>query len=48
MSDASEFEIVMDGLGLQIRTFCSDEEISDPAMHDAIHRHLVCEHLLSA
>jgi hypothetical protein len=48
LSDASEFEIVLDPAGLHIRSLCSDEEISDPAMHDAIHRHLACEHLLSA
>ena len=48
MSDASEFEIVMDVIGLHIRALCSDEEISDPAMHDAVRRHLVCQQLLSA
>ena len=48
MSDASEFEIVMDVIDLHIRALCSDEEISDPAMHDAVRRHLVCQQLLSA
>ena len=48
MSDASEFEIVLDPAGLRIRPLCSDKEISDPAMHDAVRRHLVYERLLDA
>ena len=48
LADASEFEIVLDPAGLHIRDLCSDEEISDPAMHDAVRRHLVSEHLLAA
>ncbi len=48
MSDASEFEIVLNPAGLHLRTVCSDEEISDPAMHDAVRRHLVYERLLDA
>ena len=48
LADASEFEIVLDPAGLRIRPLCSDEEISDPAMHDAVRRHLVYERLLDA
>ncbi len=48
MADASEFEIVLDPAGLHIRALYSDEEISDPAMYDAVSRHLVCERLLNA
>ena len=48
LSDASEFEIILDPAGLHIRPFCSDEEISDLTMHDAIRRHLVSEQLLAA
>ena len=48
MADASEFEIVLDPAGLRLRNLSSNEEISDPAMHDAVRRHLVSEHLLAA
>ena len=48
MADASEFEIVLDPAGLHLRTVSSNEEISDPAMHDAVRRHLVYERLLGA
>ena len=48
LSDASEFEIVLDPAGLQIRTLSSNEEIRDPEMHDAVRRHLVYERLLDA
>ena len=48
LADASEFEIVLNPEGLHIRTPCSDEEISDPATHDAVRRHLVSQQLLAA
>ena len=48
LSDASEFEIVLDPAGLHLRNLSSNEEISDPAMHDAVRRHLVYERLLDA
>ena len=48
MADASEFEIVLDPAGLRLRNLSSNEEISDPAMHDTVRLHLVRERLLDA
>jgi hypothetical protein len=48
LADASEFEIILDPASLHLRNLSSDEEISDPAMHDAVRSHLVRERLLDA
>ena len=48
MADAREFDIVLDPAGLHIRNLYSDEEIRDPAMHDAVRLQLVRERLLDA
>ena len=48
MADASEFEIVMDGHGLRIRTPSSDEDITDPVMHEVVRSQLVRERLLDS
>ena len=48
MSDASEFEIIMDGFGLHIRGPSSDQDITDPVMHDAVRSQLIRERLLDA
>jgi hypothetical protein len=48
LSDASEFEITMEDAGLHLRILYSDEEISNPAIHDAVRLHLVHEHLLGS
>ena len=47
LADASEFEIVLDPTGLHLRNLSSNEEMSDPAMHDAVRQHLISEQLLA-
>ena len=48
MSDAREFEIVMDGTSLHLRAPSCDWDITDPVMHEAVRQQLVCERLLDA
>ena len=48
MADANEFEIVMDELGLRIRAPSSDQDVSDPVMHEVVRSQLIRELLLDA
>ena len=48
MADANEFELVMDELGLRIRAPSSDQEVTDPVMHEVVRLQLVREHLLDS
>jgi hypothetical protein len=48
MSDASEFEIVMDGTGLHLRAPSCDWDITDPGMLEAVRSQLVRERLLDS
>ena len=48
MSDASEFEIVMEGMDLRIRAPSSNQDINDPVVREAVRSQLVRERLLNA
>ena len=48
LSDASEFDIVLDWAGLHIRAPSGDRDITDPVIHDAVQSQLVRECLLDS